>query len=121
VFVEELPKELDRKLEDDLCLVRDLMGLDMSKLYTRAGFDLDMNRMPMLAPQRIGGNMAASFCERVNSITKGTMDEGHTLLDSNELECMVILRANREFMKKVRREWREEITLHANMKGIGPL
>jgi hypothetical protein len=57
----------------------------------------------------------------VNSIAKGIMDEAHTLLDSNELECMVMLRANREFMIKVRGEWREEITLHANMKGTGLL
>ena len=123
VFVDEFPSDLKGENEDDLCLVRDLMGLDISKLYTRAdGPDtLNMHRMPMLARQRIGENMAASFCERMNSIAKDIMDDGHTLLDSNELECMVILRANREFMRKVRGEWRDEITLHANMKGIGLL
>ena len=121
VFVDEYPKELEGKSEDDLCLVRDLMGLDISKLYTRADLDTNMHRMPMVARQRVGENMAASFCERMNSIAKDIMDDGHTLLDSKELECMVILRANREFMKKVRGDWREEITLYANMKGIGLL
>ena len=122
-FVEEYPVELQGKTEDDLCLVRDLMGLDTSKLYAKADGPetANMHRMPMLARQRIGENMAASFCERMNSIAKDILDDGHTLLDSAELECMVILRANRDFMKKVRGEWRQEITLHANMKGIGLL
>jgi hypothetical protein len=52
--VDEFAKELEGKLEDDLHLVKDLMGLDTSKLHTRADLDTDMHRMPMLARQRIG-------------------------------------------------------------------
>jgi hypothetical protein len=120
-FVGEFPEELQGKEEDELDLVEDLLGLDISHLYVKAEgpTTLPMYKMPMLARQRIGENMAASFCERMNSIAKDILDEGHTLLNDPELEAMVILRANRAFMTKVRGEWREEITLYANMRGIG--
>ena len=119
-FVNEFPKELEGKTEDSLDIVEDLLPLDIEKLYVRAESPdaSPMFHLPMIARQRLGENMAASFCERMNSIAKDILDEGHSLLNDSELESMIILRANREFMKKVRGEWRAEIQMWANLRGL---
>jgi hypothetical protein len=122
-FLTKYPSELEGKEEAQLDLVDDLLKLDIAPLYVEAESSNTppMFMLPMLARQRLGENMAASYCERMNSIAKDILDEGHSLLNDAELEGMVILRMNRTFMKHVRGKWRTEIVLYANMKGIGLL
>ena len=100
-----------------LDIVDHLLELDVAPLYAEADTK-KVFRLPQLAYQRLGDNMAASFCERMNSIAKDILDEGHTLLNDAELEGMIVLRANRKFMKLVRTQWKAEITLYALAKGL---
>ena len=51
----------------------------------------------------IGALNAESFCERVlTSCANDVLTEGNTLLSDEELEMLVVLRMNREFMKFMR-------------------
>ena len=103
--------------EEDLGIVDDLLDLDIAPSHAEEADKGKVFKFPQLAHQRLGGNVAASFCERTNSIAKDVLDEGHTLLNDAELEGMVVLRANRNFMKPVRAAWKAEITLCATAKG----
>jgi len=49
---------------------------------------------------QIGALNAESFCERVLSLV---LTEGNTLLDDAELEMLIILRMNRDFMEFMRK------------------
>ena len=89
------------KTNDALDIVEDLMPLDIGPLYSTLDPTMFF-KLPNMAKQRLGENMAASFCERMNSIAKDVLDEGHSLLLDAELESIVVLRANRDFMKMCR-------------------
>ena len=67
--------------------VDDLMNLDMSSLYQESEVP-QHGKLPFLAYQRLGDNMAASFCERMNSIAKGVLTEGRTMLNNAELPVL---------------------------------
>ena len=110
-------KHLVGKRNDDLDIVEDLMPLDIGPLYEGLS-SAKYFQLPMLAKQRLGENMAASFCERMNSIAKDVLDEGHSLLLDQELEAVVVLRANKKFMHMCRGEWLTEINLHAQLIGM---
>jgi hypothetical protein len=45
-----------------------------------------------------GDNMASSFCERMKTAAKNVLTDSRTLLDTRELEMVVVLRINRTFM-----------------------
>ena len=62
--------------------------------------------------------MGASFCERMNSIAKDVLDEGHSLLLDAELEAIVVLRANKRFMEMCHGPWLDEIRLYAELQGL---
>ena len=109
--------QLGHTNNDDIDIVSDLMPLDIGPLYSDLKPALFF-KLPMMAKQRLGENMAASFCERMNSIAKDVLDEGHSLLLDAELEALVVLRANREFMKKCRGDWLIEIRLYAETHGL---
>ena len=53
---------------------------------------------------QIGALNAESFCERVLSQANLVMTDGNTLLSDEELEMIVILRMNREFMEFMREQ-----------------
>jgi hypothetical protein len=116
-FVKKFPDQLAGMKEEELDIVDHLLELDVAPLYAEADTK-KVFRLPQLAYQRLGDNMAASFCERMNSIAKDILDEGHTLLNDAELEGMIVLRANRKFMKLVRTQWKAEVTLYALAKGL---
>ena len=46
-----------------------------------------------------------SFCERVLSCANDVLTEGNTLLGDEELEMLIILRMNREFMVFMREHY----------------
>jgi hypothetical protein len=73
------------------------MPLDVGPIYEDLSPAVYFS-LPKLAKQRLGENMGASFCERMNSIAKDVLDEGHSLLLDAELEAIVVLRANKRFM-----------------------
>ena len=53
-------------------------------------------------PYQIGSLNAESFCERVISACNLVMTTGNTLLGNEELEMLVLLRINRQFMEHMR-------------------
>ena len=110
-------KRLQSKTTDELDIVWDLMPLDVGPVYRELSGSLYFS-MPKLAKQRLGGNMGASFCERMNSIAKDVLDEGNSLLLDAEVEAMVVLRANRRFMKMCHGPWLCEIRLYAELHGL---
>lgn len=61
--------------------------------------------MAVASPYTIGALNAESFSERVISAANLIMDEGNTALSDDELEMMVILRIDREFMKFMRSKY----------------
>ena len=46
-----------------------------------------------------GALCAESFCERILSDANGVSHEGNTLLDTEEINTLIVLRMNREFIK----------------------
>jgi hypothetical protein len=66
---------------------------------------LDFGLLPVMVGHskgQIGALLAESFCERVVSACNTVMTDGNTLLGDEELEMLVILRMNRDFMKFMR-------------------
>ena len=58
---------------------------------------------------QIGALNAESFCERVLRGAGHVLSEGNTLLDNEELEMLVVLRMNRDFMKFMRKHYKKEL------------
>ena len=54
---------------------------------------------------QIGALNAESFCERVLRCAGHVLSKGNTLLDEEELEMLVILRMNRDFMEFMREHY----------------
>ena len=54
---------------------------------------------------QIGALNAESYCERVLRCAGHVLTEGNTLLKDEELEMLVILRMNRDFMKFMREHY----------------
>lgn len=88
------------------------MPLDVGKLY-RNIMETDQDRrlyglIPLMATSsygQIGALNAESFCERVLRCAGHVLTEGNTLLDDDELEMLVVLRMNRDFMQFMREHY----------------
>jgi hypothetical protein len=50
----------------------------------------------------IGGSLASSFCQRINSCAKLVLTDGNSLLSPDEINMLVTLRMNRKFMQFMR-------------------
>ena len=61
---------------------------------------------------QLGALNAESFCEHVLSCANNVLTEGNTLLSNEELEMLVILRMNRDFMKFMRKHYSHLLTEH---------
>ena len=95
-------------------LVTDLLHLDVGKLYKKISANDEGRRMYGFIPDmascssaQIGALNAESFCERVLSCANLVIDEGNTLLGDDEIEKVVTLRMNRDFMELIRAEYPE--------------
>jgi len=62
------------------------------------GFAGKLGYLVAMAFAYTGDNIASSFCERMNSAAKNVLTDSRTLLDARELEMVVVLRINRDFM-----------------------
>ena len=62
---------------------------------------------------QIGALNAESFCERALRCAGHVLNEGNTLLSDEELEMLVILRMNRDFMEFMREKYPELASEHA--------
>ena len=88
-------------------VVEDLMFRPVGNIYGNLTRDLcgkphpAYGYLPLMAtssPYQIGSLMAESFCERMLSCANLVMPEGSTLLGDEELEMLVLLKMNRDFM-----------------------
>jgi hypothetical protein len=99
-----------------LDLVEDLMRLDVGKLYNEVT-RTDLGRklfgfIPLMASSssgQLGALSAESYCERVLSCANNVLVTGNTLLSDEEVEMLVVLRMNREFMQFMRENYAAEI------------
>ena len=101
-------------------VVHDLMPLDMRTLYTQLTGNKSLGLIPLMAScskGQIGALNAESFCERVLSQSNLVMTDGNTLLSDEEIEMVVILRVNREFMEFMREQ--QEVTDYLKAKLLG--
>ena len=64
----------------------------------------EYGHLPAMARCYAGANLSESFCERIISCANQVMTKGNTLLDDDELQMIVMLRMNRQFMEYMRRE-----------------
>jgi len=103
------------KRNHELDLVEDLMNLDMGVLYTHLE-KMDTGRqlygwIPSMACNSVGqlGALSAeSYCERVLSCANNVVTKGNTLLSDEEVEMLVVLRMNRDFMAFMREHYGAE-------------
>ena len=79
-------------------------------VVTVLGFKGKLGYIVPMAFAYTGDNMSSSFCERMNSAAKNVMTEGRTLLHAEELEMVVVLRINRDFMEYMKLEHPQLVT-----------
>ena len=100
------------KEAETLDLTEDLMSLDMGTLYRQVG-GMDAGKgafgwIPTMASSSVGqlGALSAeSYCDRILSCANNVLTKGNTLLSDAELEMIVVLRMNREFMQFMREHY----------------
>ena len=110
-----LKKEGEGESDPRLDLTEDLMRLPIGKLYQQVEA-MDAGRVqfgwiPTMASSSVGqlGALSAeSYCERVLSCANNVITKGNTVLADDELEMLVILRMNREFMQFMREHYNAE-------------
>lgn len=108
-------READGRDKEALDLTEDLMRLDVGKLYNEV-MRQDQGRrtygfIPLMAScsvGQLGALSAESYCERVISCANNVMNKGNTLLNDVELEQLVVLRMNCEFMQYMRKHYGAE-------------
>ncbi len=96
-----------------LDLIEDLMFVDMGKVYKNI-IQSDPRRekygwLPVMAGcsvGQLGALLAESFCERIISSANLILTDKNTKLGDDELEMLVVLKTNREFMVEMRRDTR---------------
>ena len=88
-------------------LIDDMLPLDVGPFYmsllekSHSGKHPNFGFIPLMAissQYNIGALNAESFCERIISAGNLVMTDGNTLLNDNELEMLILLRINRDFM-----------------------
>ena len=97
------------KGKDQLDVLTDLMPLDVGKWYAKVE-ETDKGRklyglIPLMASCSYGQIGALSFNERVLRCAGHVLTEGNTLLDDAELEMLVVLRMNRDFIEFMREHY----------------
>ena len=89
---------------------RDLWEVDVGQVMREEIVDKDPDRalygwLPKMASSSrgsIGYLLASSFCERINSCANAVLTEGNTMLSDDEMELLVMLRMNKDFMEFMR-------------------
>ena len=95
-------------------LIDDMPPLDVGPFYmsllenSHSGKHPNFGFIPLMAissQYNIGALNAESFCERIISAGNLVMTDGNTLLNDNELEMLILLRINRDFMIFMREKY----------------
>ena len=102
--------DLDVPTDRPLDLLHDLIYCDLTLIFTEL-IDEDPDRskygfLPYMATGSEGSVsslIASSFSERVNSCANLVLTDGNSLLHPNEINMLVVLRMNREFMIYMRK------------------
>jgi hypothetical protein len=77
----------------------ELMRADISEVYGRISKDPQWMGLGHIAMTVVGGNLAESHCERCISAANLIMTDGKTLMSSDLLEQLCVLRMNRKYME----------------------
>ncbi len=96
------------KMGTPVDLAYDLLHLNLGNIYKRLEGMPQYGHLPSMAAYSVGqlGCLnAESFCERCISAANLVLTEGNTLLGDEELEMLVVLRMNREFMEFMRERY----------------
>ena len=111
-----LSKLLDLGLdlaEDVVITPMDLWYVDMAAVLkylftdpTLAQFGY-LTKMATTSRGSIAALLAVSFCERINSVANQVMTKGNTLLGTDEVNMLTVLRMNREFIEYYRERFPE--------------
>jgi hypothetical protein len=81
------------------------MGCVMKELIKQDPDKKRFGHLPMMAVASrgsIGGFLASSFCERINSCANLVLTDGNSLLSPDEINMLVTLRMNRNYMQFMR-------------------
>jgi len=97
--------------EEDLDCIDHLLTLNIIPFYYKVAEKAPrLKLMVGLALCYIGGNLASSFCERVNSAAKLIMTHDRTQLGEKHLQMLCVLRMNRTFMEYMRTYHKDLLT-----------
>jgi hypothetical protein len=106
---------------------KDLWGADMGVVMREYFFKVDpdgskfghLPKMALASKGMMGALMAASFCERVNSCANLVVTEGNSLLSTDEIDMLVVLRMNKVFIGFMRQNYPEVIeSVHAKYGSV---
>ena len=64
---------------------------------------------------QLGALSAESYCERILSCANNVVTKNNTLLGDEEMEMVVVLRMNRQFMQYMREHYKAEAAQAFNM------
>ena len=81
------------------------LGVVLKNITDQPNYTLLYGYLPLLSETLLGSMLASSYVERVNSQAKLVMTTGRTLLAADELENVVMLRMNREFMLHMKEKY----------------
>ena len=91
----------------------DLWEVDMGKVMKHVFIDVPNStelygyipRMATASRASIGSHVASSFPERINSAANLTLTKGNSLLSTEEINMLTVLRINRNFMIYMRKKY----------------
>ena len=106
----------------------ELWYVDMGKAIKHLCIDADPDRvlygyLPKMATTSrgaIGALLAVSFCERINSVANQVVTKGNSVLGTDEISKIVVLRMNRDFMEYMREKHPQTSRQHFNMTVLRP-
>ena len=105
-WLELFPEELKGKdVSDSEVLMPMQLGVVLKNIMDQPNYTLLYGYLPLLSETLLGSMLASSYVERVNSQAKLVMTTGRTLLAADELENVVMLRMNREFMLHMKEKY----------------
>ena len=92
----------------DVCPLLHLRKLPIGELLSKWRDSKMLGYLPVMATHSrasIGSLLASSFCERINSGGKITLNEGNARLSQSELDMRTTLRLNKGFMDFMRKNY----------------
>ena len=97
----------DQETRDEmLCDMLDIDSGMMEDVCSRFGY---LPKMALASKGMMASLMAASFCERINSCANIVVTKDNSLLSDDEIDKVVTLRMNRDFMEYMRTYYPEVI------------